>query len=60
MKKLFLSVLPIILGLITFAQGVKIEVKKETQWYASPYAWIVGGAIFILILVALLRGRKSN
>ena len=60
MKKLFLSVLPMILGLITFAQGVKIEVKKETQWYASPYAWIVGGAIFILILVALLRGRKSN
>jgi hypothetical protein len=62
MKKLCLSVLPIILCLIAFAQdkGVKIEIKKETQWYASPYAWIVGGAIFILILVALLRGKRSN
>lgn len=27
-------------------------------WYANPIVWIVGAAVFILLLVALLRGRK--
>ncbi len=36
---------------------VNIKVTKETTtWYAQPWVWVVGGAVFILILVALLRG----
>jgi hypothetical protein len=27
-----------------------------TTWYAQPWVWIVGAAIFILLLVALTRG----
>ncbi len=31
-----------------------------TYWYAAPWVWIVGAAIFILLLVAILQsGRRS-
>ena len=49
----------------TYAQdkGVDVDVslKKDNEWYQSPVVWVIGGAIFILLLVALLRGgeRKS-
>jgi hypothetical protein len=31
-----------------------------TYWYSSPWVWVVGGAIFILLLVALLRGGSRD
>jgi hypothetical protein len=31
-----------------------------TSWYAQPWVWIVAGAIFILLLVALTRGGGRN
>lgn len=31
-----------------------------TEWYTQPWVWIVGGAVFIIILVALLRGNSSK
>ena len=31
-----------------------------TDWYSQPWVWIVGGAVFIIILVALIRGGSSN
>jgi len=32
----------------------------KSDWYAQPWAWVVGGAIFIIIIVALLsRGKKD-
>lgn len=37
---------------------VDINIGKENQWYANPIVWVIGGAVFILILVALLRGKK--
>jgi hypothetical protein len=38
--------------------GVEITVnKKNSEWYMQPWVWVAGGAVFILILVALLRGR---
>ena len=47
-------------SLVSFAQdkGVDIDVnvKKESEWYQQPWVWIVGGAVFILLLVALIRG----
>ena len=52
-------------SMLTFAQDkgvdVDISVKKESQWYQNPIVWVIGGAVFILLLVALLRGgeRKS-
>lgn len=29
-------------------------------WYAQPWVWIVGAAVFILLLVALLRGNSRK
>lgn len=28
------------------------------NWYASPWVWVVGAAVFILLLVALTRGGR--
>lgn len=36
---------------------VDVKITKDNgTWYAQPWVWIVGGAVFILLLVALLRG----
>lgn len=63
MKKAFLSVYAALLSALTFAQegdGAKLDVNVNTNeggnWYASPVVWIVGAAVFILLLVALTRG----
>lgn len=51
-----------ILSLVCLAQekspDVKVDINtdKGNNWYAQPWVWIVGGAVFILLLVALLRG----
>ena len=49
------------MSLQSFAQdkGLDINVdidKGDDNIFAKPWVWIVGGAIFILLLVALLRG----
>jgi hypothetical protein len=48
----------------TFAQdkGLDIDVdinKDDDNLFARPWVWIVGAAVFILLLVALLRGGKK-
>lgn len=32
----------------------------NTTWYASPWVWVVGAAVFILLLVALLSNRGRD
>ena len=68
-NKLLLSLLMICSSITIFAQDkqdkkvdVNINLNKgnDSQWYAQPWVWIVGGAVFILLLVALLKsGRKD-
>ena len=52
------------LSAIAFAQDkgidVDINVKKEQAWYQNPVVWVIGGAVFILLLVALLRGGTKK
>ncbi len=55
----------LLLSVVTFSQegggggtDIDINVKKEGDWYTQPWVWIVGGAVFILLLVALLRTGK--
>lgn len=31
-----------------------------TEWYTQPWVWIAGGAVFIIIIVALVRGNSSR
>lgn len=56
-----LAVLGLMISFQIFAQDggldVDIDIGKP-EWYEQPWVWVVGGAIFILILVGLLRRRK--
>lgn len=46
----------------------KIEVEINTKgagetansFFTQPWVWVVGGAVFILLLVALLRGNRRS
>ena len=66
MKKFFLSVAMAITALITFAQEKSAEINVDVNkggggnWYANPVVWVVGAAVFILLLVALLRGNRRS
>ena len=60
-----LLLLACLLQVTAFAQdkGLDINITKEgssSAWYASPVVWIIGGAVFILLLVALLRGGRRT
>ena len=56
--------LTLIIPLINFAQDKKIDIdinkKDSSQWYTQPWVWIVGAAVFVLLLVALLRGGRRT
>lgn len=62
MKKIYSALFAAFLSVLAFAQdggGAKIDVdinKDSAAWYASPWVWVVGAAVFILLLVALTRG----
>jgi len=65
MKTFYFSLLASLFTLISFAQEKKAEVDVnidkgggDNNWYASPLIWIIGAAVFILLLVALTRGRS--
>jgi hypothetical protein len=35
--------------------------RSETQtWYTEPWVWVVGGAVLILLIVALVRGSGNS
>ena len=38
--------------------NVNVNSKGDAAWYTAPWVWIVGAAVFILLLVALTRGGR--
>jgi len=63
--KIFLAILFTCMHVALWAQDSNqtITTKTETtttQWYTSPWVWVAGGAVFIIILVALMRGNSST
>ncbi|HEU4633486.1 MAG TPA: hypothetical protein VFS22_05855 [Flavisolibacter sp.] len=62
MKKLYFSFVAVFLSaMAAIAQETKkvdvdINADSGSNWYASPWVWVVGAAVFILLLVALTRG----
>ena len=63
--KVFLAFLFTCMQEVLLAQDSNQNTTKTTQtttteWYSAPWVWIVGGAIFIIILVALLRGNSGS
>jgi len=64
--KNFVAILMLcMLQTIAFAQDKKVDVNISTDkgggdWYAQPWVWIVGGAVFLLLLVALMRNNSNR
>lgn len=40
--------------------NIDVNINKEGEWYQQTWVWIVGGALFILLLVAILRGGSKK
>jgi hypothetical protein len=64
MKKALLTFYAAFLSVWAMAQeetkkvDVNIDADGGGAWYASPWVWVVGAAVFILLLVALTRGGR--
>ena len=64
--KNFLAIVMLcMLQTIAFAQDKKVDIDITTDkggdtWYAQPWVWIVGGAVFLLLLVALMRSNSNK
>ena len=65
MKSIYLTLMTMLASVVVFAQEktteVDINVNKDgntANWYASPWVWVVGAMVFILLLVALTRGGR--
>jgi hypothetical protein len=52
--------------ILTWAQEKKeVDVNLSVddgggEWYVQPWAWIVGAAVFIIIIVGLLKGNSNS
>jgi len=68
-KKVYTGIAVLMLSFLismqSLAQDKKVDINVNTKsdnqnFFMQPWVWIVGGAIFILLLVALLRGNRSK
>ena len=63
-NRVAMVLLSLIVSVATFAQETKkVDVDINTGgggFFASPWVWVVGAAVFILLLVALLRGNSRR
>lgn len=62
-KSITFLFLAMLFSLISFAQDKKVDIDINTKsgndnFFLQPWVWVVGAALFILLLVALLRGKK--
>ena len=66
MSKFVAMLVTVLLSVAAFAQDkgtdINVDINKGNggNWYTQPWVWIIGGAVFILLLVALLRGNRSR
>ena len=66
MKKIMFSLVAALYSTLLLAQegatkNVNVDINtggSSAAWYASPWVWVVGAAVFILLLVALTRGGR--
>ena len=63
-QKLMLVLSALLIALADFAQDKKeIDVNvnsNKNNFWGQPWIWVVGAAVFILLLVAILRsGRRG-
>lgn len=64
--KLSFVVTCLLMTVFSFAQETKkvdidINTKgNDSNFFMQPWVWVVGGAVFILLLVALLKSGKGK
>jgi hypothetical protein len=62
MKRIYLWIMSTLMSLISLAQEksaeVDININKDegNSFWNTPWVWVVGAAVFILLLVAISRG----
>lgn len=66
-QKMSMLMATLLFSLYSIAQETKkVDVSIDTDadgggnFFAQPWVWIVGGAVFLLLLVALLRNNSSR
>ena len=65
-KRMYLILLTVLSTLAAIAQGggtadVDVNINdKSGGFFTSPIVWVIGAAVFILLLVALTRGRSRD
>jgi formate hydrogenlyase subunit 4 len=66
MKKAYLAFLAVLANIMLYAQEKSTDVVTTTttnsssNWYASPWVWVLGAAVFIILLVALTSGSRRS
>lgn len=60
LTRFILAVSTAFISVVSFGQDKKVDVNINSNgggnFFASPWVWIIGVAVFILLLVALMRG----
>ena len=61
-KRSLMAIVSLFITALAMAQDkVDVDINaKDSSWYASPWVWVVGAAVFILLLVALTRGGSRS
>ncbi len=64
-KTIGLFISSFLISMLTFAQDKKVDVNINTKSgsdnvFMQPWVWIVGGAVFLIIIVALLRNNSNK
>jgi len=65
-NKTMLLLAALVLSCYSFAQDKTVDVNINTKpdnggsFFMQPWVWIVGGAVFILLLIALLRSNNAK
>ncbi|HAE66427.1 MULTISPECIES: hypothetical protein [Sphingobacterium] len=65
MKKTALIVCPVfsvflLKAQVTLEENQKLKEANGTLWYANPWIWIAGVALFLLIFILVLRKSTRN
>lgn len=63
-KSLMTMMLTLLVSVSTYAQdkGLNIDINLGTEpvWYQQTWVWVAGAAVFILILVGLLKNNSKK
>ncbi len=64
-QRLMLAVVATVITMFSYAQDgdkkvdINVSTNKDNFW-ASPWVWVIGGAVFVLLLAAILRGNSGS